>query len=404
MKYLVLLGDGMADVPNAEIGGLTPIEKAHTPNIDKIAKKSQVGLVQSIPKGMKPGSDVANLSILGYDPKKYYSGRSPLEALAIGVDLKDGDVAIRTNLVTLSDGDWDEKVMLDYSADEISTAEAKQLIEEIQKELGNDKYHFYAGFSYRHCLVVSNGTTKTTLTPPHDISKQKVGDKLPKGEGGKDLAYLIKASEKILKNHPVNIQRIKEGKNPATHIWFWGAGTKPQLDSFEEKYGLKGAIISAVDLLKGIAVGAKMKAPYVENATGTINTNWKGKVEAVKQCFDSGIDYVYLHMEAPDECGHQGDLENKIRSIEKIDWVTGELYDYLKSKNEPFVLVLTPDHATPLDVMTHTSTPIPYMIYKSYKELDSDTVYSEKAAQNGVFLHSGSDIMKTMLAEKDKNI
>jgi 2,3-bisphosphoglycerate-independent phosphoglycerate mutase len=401
MKYLVLLGDGMADVPNAKIGGLTPIEKARTPNIDKIAKKSQVGLVQSIPKGMSPGSDVANLSILGYDPQKYYSGRSPLEALAMGVDLKDGDVAIRTNLVTLSEGSWDEKIMLDYSAGEITTKEARELMEAVQSKLGNDKYHFYGGFSYRHCLVVKNGTVKTNLTPPHDISRQKVGDKLPKGVGAKDLENFIKASEDILKNHPVNIKRVKEGKNPATHVWFWGAGTKPSLDSFEEKFGLKGAIISAVDLLKGIAVGAKMKAPNVENATGTLNTNWQGKIDAAKQCFESGIDYVYLHMEAPDECGHQGALEDKICAIEKVDWVVGQLYDYLKSKNEPFVLVVTPDHATPLDVMTHTNSPIPYLIYKSYKEIDTDAIYSEKAAQNGVFLNSGFEIIKTMLAEKE---
>lgn len=402
MKYLVLLGDGMADVPNAKIGGKTPIEQALTPNIDKIAKKSQVGLVQSIPKGMSPGSDVANLSILGYDPAKYYSGRSPLEALAIGVDLKEGDVAIRTNLVTLSDESWDKRIMQDYSAGEISTEEAKQLIEAVQKELGDDIYHFYAGFSYRHCLVVKNGNVDIDLTPPHDISKRKVGNCLPKGNEAKGLEKLIKASEKILKDHPVNIKRIESGKNPATHIWFWGAGTKPKLDSFEEKFGLKGAIISAVDLLKGIAVGAKMRAPNVIGATGTLETNWQGKVDAAIECFENGIEYVYLHMEAPDECGHQGLLNEKICAIEKVDWVVGKMYDYLQSKNEPFVLVVTPDHATPLDVMTHTTSPIPYMIYKSYKELNSDAIYSEKDALNGVFLNRGSEIIKAMLAEKDE--
>lgn len=398
MKYLVVLGDGMADVPSVQLGNKTPLEFAKTPNMDNLATMSSIGLVKSVPDGFKPGSDVANLSVMGYAPEKFYSGRSPLEALSIGVELKDGDVAIRTNLVTLSgDGELATKVMKDYSAGEISTAEAEALVKAVQDALGNDIYHFYSGVSYRHCLVVSNGTTATELTPPHDITDKVVGEYLPRGERGGELLDLIKKSEDVLKSHPVNLARIEKGKNPATHVWFWGAGTKPKLTSFADMFGLKGAVISAVDLLKGIAVGAKMDCPQVEGATGTLSTNWEGKIEAVKNSFKNGADYVYLHMEAPDECGHQGDMMGKVRAIEYVDYVLGELNAYLKSTNEDYVIAVLPDHATPLTVKTHTREPIPYMIYKSAKPVVSELKYNEKDAQKGEYLPNGQCIITKML-------
>lgn len=399
MKYLVILGDGMADVPNPALGGRTPLEAAVTPNFDMLAQKAQIGRVATIPEGFKPGSDIANLSVMGYAPEKYYSGRSPLEALSIGVEMKDTDVAVRTNLVTLSEGNFPDKIMEDYSAGEISTAESKQLIEALESALGNEKFKLYPGVSYRHCLIIDRGTTETVLTPPHDISGKNISGFLPSGEGGEELAELIIKSEEILKNHPVNLARIKAGKNPATHIWFWGAGVKPKLDPFEQKFGLKGAVVSAVDLLKGIAIGAGMKCPEVRGATGTLETNWQGKADAAKECFESGADYVYIHMEAPDECGHQGDLEGKIKAIEKVDWMTGEMFRYLESKGEDFCITVTPDHATPLNVKTHTREPIPYIIYKSNKPLNMGLKYTEKEARSGVFLANGQLIMSTMTEE-----
>ena len=398
MKYLVVLGDGMADVPSVELGNKTPLEFAKTPNMDSLAQASTIGLVKSVPDGFKPGSDVANLSVMGYAPEKFYSGRSPLEALSIGVELKDNDVAIRTNLVTLAgDGELPTKVMKDYSAGEISTAEADELVKAVQEELGSDVYRFYSGVSYRHCLAVANGTTATNLTPPHDITDKVVGEYLPSGEMGKELLDLIARSERVLKNHPVNLARIEKGKNPATHVWFWGAGTKPKLKSFADMFGLKGAVISAVDLLKGIAVGAKMDCPHVEGATGTLSTNWQGKIEAVKNSFKNGADYVYLHMEAPDECGHQGDMLGKVKAIEYVDYVLGELNAYLKSTGEDYVIALLPDHATPLTVRTHTREPIPYMIYKSAHPVVSVLKYNEKDAQKGEYLPNGQCIITKML-------
>lgn len=397
MKYLVVLGDGMADYKIEALGNKTPLETAKIPNIERLAKLSQIGLVRTVPEGMKPGSDVANLSALGYDPKVYYSGRSPLEALSIGVDMLVGDVAVRTNLVTLSgEENLEDKSMVDYSAGEISTLEARELIEAVKEKLNDEEFSFYAGVSYRHCLIIKNGTTETELTPPHDISGRCVKGHLPSGKGSEKLIALMKKSEEILKNHPVNLKRIQEGKNPATHVWFWGAGTKPQLDDFREKYGLNGAIISAVDLLKGIAVGANMDAPEVEGATGTLKTNWDGKLSAAKECFEKGADYVYIHLEAPDECGHQGDLEGKVKAIEKVDYMVGEMVKYLEEKG-PFTLAVLPDHLTPIARKTHTPEPVPYMIYKSNDHKDMCLKYNETDAQNGIYLNNGQLIIKTML-------
>ena len=402
MKYLIVLGDGMADRPLTELKGMTPLEYAATPNFDKLAAKSSVGLVKTVPDGMKPGSDVANLSVLGYDPKRYYSGRSPLEALSIGVIMKPGDVAVRTNLVTLSDEEkLEDKTMLDYSAGEIPTEEARKIIESVEEELGSEKLKFYSGVSYRHCLIETNGTTATKLTPPHDISGKKVGEYLPQGEMGGEMRELIRRSGEILASHPVNVKRRAEGKRPATHVWFWGAGTKPTLDTFFSKFGLKGAIVSAVDLLKGIAKGNEMYAPCVKGATGTLSTNWKGKVEAVKDCFKSGIDYVYLHFEAPDECGHQGDIPGKIAAIEKVDEALGELKEFLDSTGEDYKIAVLPDHPTPIEVRTHTSSPVPYMIYDSRKPVDSGLKYNEKDAQNGEYLDNGQMIIAKMTEDKN---
>ena len=400
MKYLVVLGDGMADYKLEALGDKTPLEYANTPNIDRLAPLSQIGLVKTVPNGMKPGSDVANLSVIGYAPEKYYSGRSPLEALSIGVDMQEGDIAVRTNLVTLSDEpEIACKTMIDYSAGEISTKEASELIKAVKETLSDDEFSFYAGVSYRHCMIIKNGTTETELTPPHDISGRVIGDYLPSGKDGEKLLSLIERSYAVLKDHPVNLERIKNGKNPATHVWFWGAGTKPSLDNFEEKYGLKGAVISAVDLLKGIAIGAEMLAPEVEGATGTLATNWDGKIAKAKECFENGYDYVYIHLEAPDECGHQGDTFGKVKAIEKVDYVVGEMVKYLESKGD-FTLVVTPDHATPIVKKTHTSEPIPYMIYKSANPQNSTLKYNETDAQSGEYLPSGQYIISKMLETK----
>ncbi|MBQ8177955.1 MAG: cofactor-independent phosphoglycerate mutase [Clostridia bacterium] len=400
MKYLVVLGDGMADYNLEALGDKTPLQAANTPNIDKIAPISQIGLVRTVPEGMKPGSDVANLSVIGYDPKIYYSGRSPLEALSIGVDMQEGDIAVRTNLVTLSgEQGLQNKTMVDYSAGEISTPEAKELIEAVKNALTDEEFSFYAGVSYRHCMIIKNGTTETELTPPHDISGKVIGDYLPGGKDSDKLVSLIERSEEVLRNHPVNLKRIAMGKNPATHVWFWGAGTKPQLDNFKDKYGLNGAIISAVDLLKGIAVGAGMQAPDVEGATGTLSTNWDGKIAMAKKCFEEGCDYVYIHLEAPDECGHQGDMTGKVKAIEKVDYVVGEMLRYLEDKGD-FTLAVLPDHATPIVRKTHTSEPIPYLIYKSANPQNSALKYNEHDAQSGEYLPSGQYIITKMLETK----
>lgn len=397
MKYLIVLGDGMADRPVPELNHQTPLRLAVKPTIDRLARMGQVGLVRTVPDGMKPGSDVANLSVMGYDPARYYSGRSPLEALSIGVPMTATDVAMRANLVTLSDPDLSKAVMTDYSAGEISTEEARVLIEDLAKELDSDRFRLYPGVSYRHCLLVKNGSTAVSLTPPHDISGQPVRDHLPQGDDARALLGLIERSGNILCNHPVNRKRIAEGKNPATNLWFWGAGTRPALDDFRLKYGLCGAVVSAVDLLKGIAVGAGMRHPDVVGATGTLHTNLGGKLDAVKQAFETGADFVYLHLEAPDECGHQGDASGKIKAIEMVDRATADLVAYLDNRNEPYVVAVLPDHATPLSIRTHSAEPVPYLIYDSRNPANSGLVFNETDAQKGVFLPQGDLILKTML-------
>lgn len=398
MKYIIVLGDGMADYHSGPLGNSTPLELAKKPNIDFLASKAVAGLIKTIPDGMKPASDVANLSVLGYDPSVCYTGRSPLEALSMGINMTDTDIAIRTNLVTLTgDGELEDMVMADYSAGEISTEEAAGLLAEVQKQLGNSRLSFYSGVSYRHCLIDREGDLNTVFTPPHDISDKKVAEYLPKGNSSAVFVDMIRKSVGILRAHPINRKRIAAGKRPASAIWFWGAGTKPRLTPFYEKYKLNGAVISAVDLLKGIAVGAGMKNYSVEGATGNIDTNFRGKAKAVIQALDEGNDFVYLHIEAPDECGHRGEAANKILAIEKIDEVVGYIYKTLSDRNEDFVLAVLPDHATPLCLKTHVADPVPYLVYCSTNAAYGIPKYTEKDAEHGFRLHTGAELIKLML-------
>lgn len=402
MKYVVVLYDGMADYPVPELGGKTPMMVADKPNFDALGKKGTVGLVKTVPEGMKPGSDVANMSVMGFDPAIYYTGRSPLEAASIGVDLKDTDVTLRCNIVTLSDEEnYEDKTMVDYCAGDISTAEAQEIIKTVEEHFGSDIYKFYSGVSYRHCLVWSDGTTDLgSMTPPHDISGRVVGEYLSKSENAKDLIRMMKESYELLKNHPVNLKRISEGKRPANSIWLWGEGRKPALSPFEELYGMKGAVVSAVDLLKGIAKCAKMEAPEVEGATGYIDTNFEGKAIAGVEALKNGCDYAYLHFEAPDECGHRREPENKVKSIEMIDSrVLPIILDGLKDYDDYKIMIL-PDHPTPIVTATHASDPVPFMIYHKNKEVVGvDTVNEETAKQTGIFVGSGVELMKKFLED-----
>jgi len=403
VKYLVMLCDGMADEPNEALGNSTPMEKANKPCMDSLAAKAEVGIVKTVAEGLKPGSDVANLSVLGYEPAVYYSGRSPLEAASIGIDLKDTDVTLRCNLVTLSDEeDYEKKTILDYCADDISSEEAKILIEYIQEKLGNDKFRFYPGVSYRHCLVWSNGNPHPgVLTPPHDITGKVITDYIPKGEAVDELYDLMKKSYDLLKDHPVNKARIARGKRPANSIWLWGEGTKPLLDNFSEKFGKKGSMISAVDLLKGIAICAGMNSVDVEGATGYLDTNFDGKCKAAIEEFKKGADLVYIHVEAPDECGHRGEIENKVKAIEMIDeHILAPVVEFLRGYDD-FAVLVCPDHPTPLSIRTHTSTPVPYLIYDSKNEINSGVkVFCEKEArETGNYIEKGFTMMNYFLTK-----
>ncbi len=402
MKYLVMLCDGMADEKSEVLGGKTPMELANKPMMEFLAKKGEVGLARTVEDGMSPGSDVANLAVLGYDAKKYYSGRSPLEAASIGIDLKDTDVTFRCNLVTLSDEeDYEDKTILDYCADDISTEEARKIIESVEAELGNDEFKFYSGVSYRHCLVWDNGNAKPgKLTPPHDITGKPIKEYLPTDVAKEKLLPLMKKSYEFLKDHPVNKERIARGKRPANSIWLWGEGTKPLLDSFEELYGVKGSMISAVDLLKGIAICAKMKSVDVEGATGYIDTNFEGKAQAAIDEFRNGAELVYVHVEAPDECGHRFEAENKVKSIELIDEkVLTPIVKALEADGEDFAVLVCPDHPTPLNTKTHSRTPVPYLIYRSNAELSSVVKgFTEaEAEKTGVFIEKGYTLMNRFL-------
>lgn len=400
MKYIVILGDGMADYPVDYFNGKTILEVADKPTIDYMCAHGELGMVKTVQEGMKPGSDVANLSVMGYDTKKCYSGRSPLEAASIGVPLKDTDVTFRTNLVTLSNEEnYEDKTMLDYSAGEITTAESTELMKAVAAELDTDAIKFYPGISYRHLCVWDNGSTNVTLTPPHDISDRKITDYLPKGDGAEKFLEMMKRSEKILKEHPVNKARVAAGKNPATSIWPWGEGTKPQLDSFEEKFGLKGSVISAVDLIKGIAKCAGMNSIDVEGATGNCETNWEGKAQAALDAVLDGSDFVYVHMEAPDEMGHQGAPEKKKYAVETIDKkVVKFLKEELEKRGIDYRMMILPDHPTPIKLKTHVSDPVPYIIYDSTKDLATNLAYTEEnGKKTGIYIEKGYTLMNRFL-------
>lgn len=391
----------MADTPNSKLNGKTPMELANKPIIDKLASTAEVGMCRTVGKGLKPGSDVANLSVLGYDPYVCYTGRSPLEAASIGVDLKETDVALRCNIVTLSSEEiFENKTMVDYCAGDISTKEAHEIIKTIEEKLGNEIYKFYGGVSYRHCLVVNGGTTELgTMTPPHDISGKVIGEYLSDNDNAKPLIELMKKSYEILKDHPVNLARRAKGLNEANSIWLWGEGRKPNLQDFYEKNKVSGCIVSAVDLLKGIGICANMQTPEVEGSTGYLDTNFEGKANAGINAFKNGCDLVYLHFEAPDECGHRGEHEKKVKAIELIEErALKPMLEYLDSCNDDYRILIMPDHPTPLDTMTHSSEPVPYLIYDSRKTLGGVETFTEETAKNtGVFVENGPSIMDKLL-------
>lgn len=399
MKYAVLLCDGMADLPREDLTGKTPMGTAHKPNMDRLAGISEVGLVKTVIDTLKPGSDVANLSVLGYDPAVYYSGRSPLEAGSIGIDMKPTDVSFRCNLVTLSDEErYEDKTMIDYCSGDISSEEAAELIAFIGEKMGSEKFSFYSGVSYRHCLIWDKGTLDVgTLTPPHDITGRKITEYLGVNENGRELLDMMVRSYDLLKDHPVNKKRREKGMRPANSIWLWGEGVRKDLTPFEKKYGLKGAMISAVDLLKGIGKFTGMEVIDVPGATGYIDTNFSGKAQAAIDTLKRGNDFVYIHVEAPDECGHRFEIQNKVRSIELIDeLILGPL---LKAfEGEDLKILICPDHPTPLALKTHTNAPVPYLIYDSRKKAEGvDRFCEEEAEKTGRFIGVGHTLMEHFL-------
>lgn len=401
MKFIVILGDGMADYKVDELGGKTPLECANKPCIDYMAKHGETGHVKNVPPTLSPGSDVANLAAMGYDPVKYYSGRSPLEAVSVGVDMKDTDIIFRCNLVTVTDeADYAEKTVVDHSSDEITTEEARELIAAVNEAFANEKFSFYPGVSYRHIMVWDKGPYDFTLTPPHDILEQKVKDYIPKGEGSELIYDMMVKSYDILNNHPVNIARAERGLRKANSIWIWGEGKKPLLSDFKEQYGLKGTVISAVDLIKGIGMCAGMDVVEVEGATGNVHTNFKGKADAALKAIAEGSDYVYIHMEAPDECGHRHEIENKVKSIELIDEkVVSYIKDALDKDGIEYRMLILPDHPTPLKLRTHTRDSVPYIIYDSTNEKSNDVaMYSEdEAAKSGILIEEGHKLMERFI-------
>ena len=399
MKYLVLVPDGMADEKIEALGNKTPMEAADKKTMDMLAARSTVGTVANDPDGMVPESDTANMSILSFDPKVYSKGRSPLEAMSMGLNMEPDHVAYRCNIVTLSEeGEYDEKIMLDHSADEITTAEADELIRALDAAPGNDNLRFYTGVSYRHCILWHGGNDTYNFMRPHDILGQCIKDYLPRGEDGKVFYDLMRASWDILDHHPVNEARRARGLRPANSIWLWSPGKKPALPSFKEKWGLDAAVISAVDLIKGIGICADMKSIDVEGATGNVRTNYDGKANAAIEAFKSGIEYVYIHVEAPDECGHRAETENKVLSIELIDKkILKPVYEYLKGCGEDFKIMVLPDHPTPVRLRTHTIAPVPFMIYSSKQDGEGVSQFTEEnASKTGLYVPHGSDLMKLL--------
>ena len=397
MKYIVLLGDGMSDKKLDELGGKTPLQVAKTPNMDFMARRGRLGLARTVPEGFQPGSDVANLSVFGYDPSTCYTGRSPLEAASIGVELGPDDVAFRVNLVNLQPHGG-KVYMQDYSAGHISNEEGKELLKALQQELGNEEFQFYPGVGYRHLMVWRGGEDGMTVTPPHDITGQEIAEYLPRGEGAERLIYLMNSSQMVLYNHPQYKKRAADNKLPANSVWFWGQGKAPKMESYRERFGLSGAVISAVDLIKGIGVYAGLEIVNVEGATGYVNTNYRGKAEAALETLDR-VDYVYLHVEAPDEASHAGNLKDKIMAIECFDeLVVGPVLEGIIRFGE-FRVLCMPDHPTPVKLMTHTAAPVPFIIYSGETEEQlSQPGYDEDSAKaTGLYVENGFQLMDIMM-------
>ncbi len=401
MKYVVILTDGMADYPIEQLNNKTPLQYANIPTIDFLAEHGEIGKVKTVPDDMPPGSDTANLSVMGYDPHKYYTGRSPLEAVSMGVELSETDITFRCNLVTLSDEEnFSEKTMIDYSSDEISSEEAKEIIESVNKYLQTDFIKFYPGIFYRHLMLWDNGPYPFTLTPPHDITGKGIGDYLPKGDQSNIILEMMQKSYEILKDHPVNKKRIARGLNPANSIWIWGEGKKPILSNFFDKYQLNGSVISAVDLIKGIGLAAGLKSIDVEGTTGNIDTNFIGKAEAAIKELKSGQDFVYVHIEAPDECGHRYEIENKVKAIEIIDQqIVKVIKTALDEMDEEYKIMILPDHPTPLSLRTHTNEPVPFLVYDSNNLQENPLqAYDEFSAEKtGIFVAEGYKLMDYFL-------
>ncbi len=400
MKYVILIGDGMADYPMEELGGRTPLAAAKTPNMDFLATQGELGLARTIPEGMEPGSDVANLSIMGYDPAKYHTGRSPLEAASMGVSLEPQDVAFRCNLVTLRHETNGDIFMEDYSAGHISSSEARELIGSINQTMGNGSRRFYPGVSYRHLLVWQGGQENWRTYPPHDLTGQSVRSYLAGDGKEKPLLELIKSSWPLLSNHSVNRLRAERGQKPATSIWLWGQGRAPQVPTLQELYGLTGAVISAVDLMRGIGIYAGLKSILVEGATGYLDTNYAGKVEAALDALET-MDFVYLHVEAPDEAGHTGDLKNKLQAIEDFDYkVVGPMLQGLKTLG-PHRVLLMPDHRTPLSLKTHSPEPVPFALFDSRRPQGTQPRrFNEHAAEATGLLIDKADLLLPRLVER----
>ena len=402
MKYLVLIPDGMADEKIEALGGLTPMEKADKPCMDSLVKRSFVGMVSNVPDGMVPESDTANMAILSFDPKVYSKGRSPLEALSMGLTMQDEDTAIRCNFVTLTEEqeNYEDRIITDNSADEISTAEADELVKAINASLCDDVKHLYTGLSYRHCLMWKTDMDKYDFTRPHDIIGQRIGEYLPReNDGGAEFLKIMKDSYDILKDHPVNKARKERGLRPGNSIWLWSPGKKPQLPSFKEKWGLDATVISAVDLIKGIGICAGMTSVDVEGATGNVHTNYDGKAAAAIKAFEDGADYVYVHVEGPDECGHRAETDNKVLSIELIDKkILSPVYEYLLGTGEDFKIMVLPDHPTPVRLRTHTITPVPFFIYSSADEKQGVERFDENNAEKtGVYIPDGYTLMDILV-------
>ena len=388
MKYAVILGDGMSDYPVKELGNRTPLMYAKKPNMDFIARRGcHYGLCQTTVAGLPAGSDVANLTVMGYDPKKYYHGRGPLEALSMGIGLKPRDVAFRCNLITVKDGRIN-----DYSAGHVTTEEAGELIRYLDKMMGNQHTRFYPGISYRHLLVLNGDSASATCDPPHDFTGERVEEHLPRGEGSEKLTDMIRRSWALLESHPVNQKRVSEGKNPANSIWLWGQGTTPDMPSFEEKYGLTGAVISAVDLIKGIGAGAGLEVVDVPGATGYFDTDYGAKAEYALKVLEKK-DFVFIHVEAPDEAGHEGMVREKIKAIEDIDRrIVGPMLEGMRGLGDFRIMVL-PDHPTPLSIKTHARDPVPYAIYDSRRHADNEKAYDEESMAGGLHIEHGHRLM-----------